>query len=58
MRFLWMLLLAAVAPASVKAGFGKRFSLAVDGHIGAQSLVGVGLGIPGNSVRNIVCVAP
>jgi outer membrane protein assembly factor BamB len=46
-----------LTPASVKAGFGKLFSLSVDGQIYAQPLVVSGVEIPGKGVRNVVYVA-
>ena len=46
------------SPSSVKGkGFGKLFSLAVDGQIYAQPLVVTGLAIPGKGTRNVVFVA-
>jgi len=46
-----------LTPASVKAGFGKLFSLSVDGQIYAQPLVLNGIDIPGKGIRNVVYVA-
>ena len=44
-------------PASVKTGFGKLYSLPVDGQIYAQPLVVNGVEIPGKGVHNVVYVA-
>ena len=47
-----------LSPSSVKSqGFGKLFSVAVDGQIYAQPLVVTGLAIPGKGTRNAVFVA-
>jgi outer membrane protein assembly factor BamB len=47
-----------LSPASLKSqGFGKLFSLVVDGQIYAQPLVVTGLEIPGKGIRNVVFVA-
>ena len=43
--------------AKVKSGFGKLFSLTVDGQIYAQPLIVNGVNIPGKGVRNVVYVA-
>jgi hypothetical protein len=48
----------ALSPETLKGqGFGKLFSLAVDGQIYAQPLVVTGLAIPGAGTRNVVFVA-
>jgi len=46
-----------LTPATVKAGFGKLFSLPIDGQIYAQPLIVNGLDIPGKGVHNVVYVA-
>src|SRR5579864_1783631 len=47
-----------LSPATLKGqGFGKLFSLPVDGQIYAQPLVVTGLAMPGAGTRNVVFVA-
>jgi hypothetical protein len=46
-----------LSPNSVKAGFGKLFSLPVDGQIYAQPLVVNGVDLPGKGIKNVVYVA-
>src|SRR3954468_677488 len=48
----------ALAPATLRSqGFGRLFSLVVDGQIYAQPLVVSGLDVPGKGKLNVVYVA-
>src|ERR1700733_4628247 len=47
-----------LSPATLKTqGFGRLFSLIVEGQIYAQPLVVTGLEMPGKGIRNVVFVA-